>query len=56
MRARRLVHRLIAIPGTLVGCLLPAAAMAGFSFPSIDGGTIDLDAFKGRPVLVVNTA
>lgn len=36
--------------------LLPAAAWAGFSFPSIDGGTIDLDAFKGRPVLVVNTA
>lgn len=36
--------------------LLPAAAFAGFSFPSIDGGTIDLDAFKGRPVLVVNTA
>jgi len=35
---------------------LPAAAYAGFSFPSIDGGTIDLDAFKGRPVLVVNTA
>ena len=35
---------------------LPAAAWAGFSFPSIDGGTIDLDAFKGRPVLVVNTA
>ncbi|NBE06317.1 glutathione peroxidase [Rhodobacter sp. CCP-1] len=35
---------------------LPVAAMAGFNFPSIDGGTIDLDAFKGRPVLVVNTA
>lgn len=36
--------------------LLPAMAFAGFSFPSIDGGTIELDAFKGRPVLVVNTA
>ncbi len=39
--------------------LLPAGAPAGqtgFSFPSIDGGTIRLDAFAGRPVLVVNTA
>lgn len=36
--------------------LAPTAALAGFSFPSIDGGTIDLDAFKGNPVLVVNTA
>jgi glutathione peroxidase len=36
--------------------LLPVAAVAGFSFPSIDGGTIDLDTFKGQPVLVVNTA
>lgn len=34
----------------------PVAASGGFSFPSIDGGTIDLDAFRGRPVLVVNTA
>ena len=36
--------------------LAPTAALAGFSFPSIDGGTIDLDAYKGRPILVVNTA
>lgn len=33
---------------------LPAAA--GFSFANIDGGTIDLDDYKGHPVLVVNTA
>lgn len=39
-----------------LAALLPAAAVAGFTFPSIDGGTIDLDAFEGRPVLVVNTA
>lgn len=49
-RARRLLL-LSALPA-----LLPMAAFAGFSFPSIDGGTIDLDTFKGRPVLVVNTA
>lgn len=36
--------------------LLPVPALAGFSFPSVDGGTIDLDDFKGKPVLVVNTA
>lgn len=42
---------------TLAAAMLaPAMALAGFSFPSIDGGTIDLDSFKGRPVLVVNTA
>lgn len=39
-----------------VVCLLPLPALAGFSFKSIDGGTIDLDEFRGRPVLVVNTA
>jgi glutathione peroxidase len=28
----------------------------GFTFPSIDGGAFDLADFRGRPVLVVNTA
>ena len=38
--------------------LLAAAspALAGYEFASVDGGTIDLDAFRGHPVLVVNTA
>jgi glutathione peroxidase len=27
-----------------------------FSFPAIDGGTLSLADFKGKPVLVVNTA
>jgi glutathione peroxidase len=27
-----------------------------FSFPAIDGGSIDLAAFRGRPVLLVNVA
>ncbi len=31
-------------------------ALAGYEFASVDGGTIDLDDFKGHPVLVVNTA
>jgi glutathione peroxidase len=35
---------------------LPASAEGPFRFPSIDGGTIDLSDFQGRPVLVANTA
>ena len=35
---------------------LPAAARDGFVFESIDGGTIALDDWRGRPVLVANTA
>jgi glutathione peroxidase len=34
----------------------PALAGDGFRFSSIDGGEIDLDDWKGKPVLVVNTA
>ncbi|WP_414897838.1 glutathione peroxidase [Rhodovulum sp. YEN HP10] len=33
-----------------------ASAAESFRFSSIDGGEIDLAAFRGRPVLVVNTA
>ena len=40
-----------AVPG---GAL--AATAHAFSFENIDGGTIDLSGFAGRPVLVVNTA
>ena len=32
-----------------------AAPLTG-SFPSIDGGTLDIEAWRGQPVLVVNTA
>jgi glutathione peroxidase len=39
-----------------LAALLPLRAHAGYTFPSIDGGTIDLGEFGGRPVLVVNTA
>ena len=27
-----------------------------YAFPAIDGGTVKLADFKGKPVLVVNTA
>lgn len=37
-------------------CAIPFPVFAGFTFRSIDGGMIDLDTFRGGPVLVVNTA
>ena len=40
--------------------LAPVGARGGevhdLSFPALDGGTLDLAAFDGRPLLVVNTA
>ena len=39
-----------------VTAFLPSVALAGFTFTAIEGGQIDLDAWKGGPVLVVNTA
>lgn len=33
-----------------------AQATSGFSFPSIDGGLLALEDWRGQPVLVVNTA
>ena len=32
------------------------AGMPNVSFPSIDGGTLDMSDWDGQPVLVVNTA
>lgn len=47
----------------VVAAIIPAIAASGiatqetsFSFPSIDGGDYELEAWRGRPVLVVNTA
>lgn len=42
-----------ALVGTTVFAALPATA---FEFASIDGGTLDMTAWRGQPVLVVNTA
>lgn len=39
-----------------LAALLPLRAEAGFTFDAIDGGQIDLDDYRGQPVLVVNTA
>jgi len=35
---------------------IPGICAAGFRFDLIDGGTIALDDWKGKPVLVINTA
>ncbi|WP_249138996.1 glutathione peroxidase [Actibacterium sp. MT2.3-13A] len=50
--------RLLILIAALVGLALPAAARAPFTFAfaSIDGGTLSLGEWAGRPVLVVNTA
>lgn len=45
----------IAILG-VVFTLSLAKGLFAFEFESIDGGTYDLDKFRGNPVLVVNTA
>jgi glutathione peroxidase len=56
------MHRRLALI-LAAGTVVPFASLAsgapaqgGFSFASIDGGVIDLDDLRGRPVLVVNTA
>lgn len=40
----------------LLSLLATPLLAAGFTFSGIDGGTLDLDDWKGQPVLVVNTA
>lgn len=39
----------------LVGRIAQAAPVGG-TFPSIDGGNLSIEAWRGKPVLVVNTA
>lgn len=53
------MFRFLASLMTALGlALLASATLAadGFRFVSIDGGEIDLDDWRGKPVLVVNTA
>lgn len=50
-------RRLFLIASTAaLSCAPSAHAKTAFTFPSIDGGTYDLDAWRGQPLLVVNTA
>lgn len=56
------MHRLARIAVLFAAAAFPAAGFSsqpsapGFTFASIDGGELSFDAWKGRPVLVVNTA
>jgi glutathione peroxidase len=65
---RKLIAAAAALPGTALAqtssapassapaSSAPASSAHAFSFERIDGGTINLREFAGRPVLVVNTA
>lgn len=56
-RVGRMVGFVLVVAGWLAGGAVAAETTAhDFSFPAIDGGTIRLDAFAGKAVLVVNTA
>lgn len=46
----------LAVLAALAPLPVGAASGTGFTFASIDGGTINLDDLRGHPVLVVNTA
>lgn len=63
MNRRLFVAAATALTGMAASMLRPRRAIAQtgapaptFTFPSIDGGTIDTAAYRGKPVLVVNTA
>jgi glutathione peroxidase len=51
----RFLTSLVAALGLSLAASAPFAA-EGFRFASIDGGMIDLEDWRGKPVLVVNTA
>lgn len=52
---RRCIAILMAGVWGLVGHVAMAAGLSG-TFPSIDGGTVSIEDWRGQPVLVVNTA
>ena len=54
MNRRSLIATLSALP--LLGLARTARAQGTFRFESIDGGSYDMADWRGRPVLVVNTA
>lgn len=49
-------RRSLIVVAALWALVWPAVATAGFSFPLIESGTVDLQDWRGQPVLVVNTA
>ncbi len=53
---QRLIGKTVSMLALALALVIPDTAFAGYSFSGIDGGTIDLDDYRGRPVLIVNTA
>ena len=57
---RKLTHRFFLLLALFVvkGGIMPAAAATAhdFSFTSIDGGDLPLETYRGKVVLLVNTA
>jgi glutathione peroxidase len=49
------MRRILSLFAALLAAL-PALAAGPFRFAAIDGGTIDMGDWRGRPVLVANTA
>ena len=56
VQVRRSIARATLTALTGAAILVPSVALAGFTFTAIEGGKIDLDDWRGNPVLVVNTA
>lgn len=59
--SRKLIHRFLLLLALFVlkGGIMPAAAATtahDFSFTSIDGGDLPLETYRGKVVLLVNTA
>lgn len=52
----RLLAALLMLLTVVAAAPLPAGARDCFVFESIDGGPLPLEAWRGRPVLVANTA
>lgn len=54
--SRRSLLASIAVAGVAPSVALAAQTAPSFQFPSIDGGTYDTAKWRGKPVLVVNSA
>ena len=50
------MKQILAVLITFALAGMAGAGMPAVTFPSIDGGTLDMQDWEGRPVLVVNTA
>jgi glutathione peroxidase len=58
--SRQIAAQIVSALAGLLTAILPDAGraedMPAFTFPSIDGGVLDMQDWRGSPVLVINTA